>query len=223
MEENRKSGINMKINKKQQFINCAYEILQTEGVSQLSIRRLAKEMGCTSTVLYTYFDSVEHLITLTSVRYLEGYIADFKRITNEVHDPLELNIKLWERFTTYALEHVDVFELLFFGKYKESLVDIIYEYYEIFSQEFEDLDGLIVSVMFNGDLRERDYIMYRRAASMGYIDLQMASTLAQMDEYMFHGLLMDYKNQKLKQEEIQEKSTEFTNIIRMVVEKFRLK
>ena len=92
-----------KINKKQQFINCAYEILQTEGIAHLSIRRLAKEMGCTSTVLYSYFDNVEHLITIASVRYLEGYIADFKRITNENRDPLELNIKLWERFSTYAL------------------------------------------------------------------------------------------------------------------------
>ncbi|MDY2627899.1 MAG: TetR/AcrR family transcriptional regulator [Lachnospiraceae bacterium] len=212
-----------KINKKQQFINCAYEILQTEGIAHLSIRRLAKEMGCTSTVLYSYFDNVEHLITIASVRYLEGYIADFKRITNENRDPLELNIKLWERFSTYALENVDIFEMLFFGKYKENLVDIIYEYYEIFSQEFEDMDGLIVSVMFNGDLRERDYIMYRRAASMGYIDLKMAATLAQMDEYMFHGMLMKFKNRKLMPEEIQEKSKEFTDIIRMVIEKVRLK
>lgn len=215
--------MNTKTNKKQQFINCAYEILQTEGISHLSIRRLAKEIGCTSTVLYSYFDNIEHLITIASVRYLEGYIADFKRITNEIRDPLELNIELWERFVTYALENVDIFELLFFGKYKENLVDIIYEYYEIFSQEFEDMDGLIVSVMFNGDIRERDYIMYRRAASLGYLDLHMATILAQMDEYMFHGMLMEYKNQKLQPEEIRQKATEFTDIIRMVIGKVRLK
>ena len=219
----RKAAPDMRIQKKQQFINCAYEILQTEGIDHLSIRRLAKEMGCTSTTLYTYFDNVEHLITMASIRYLKGYMADFKRINSEKHDPLELNILLWERFVTYALENVDIFEMLFFGKYSDELVDIVYEYYEMFPDEFEELDGLIVSVMFNGDLRERDYIMFRRAASMGYLDQQSAAMLAQMDEFLFHGLLMKYKNLELSAEEIESKTAEFINIIRKVIEKFRLK
>lgn len=219
----RKAAPDMRIQKKQQFINCTCEILQTEGLDGLSIRHLAKKIGCTSTTLYTYFDNVEHLITMASVRYLKGYISDFKRINNEKHDPLELNLLLWERFVTYALENVEIFELLFFGKYSDELVDIVYEYYEMFPDEFEELDGLIVSVMFNGDLRERDYIMFRRAASMGYLEQQSALMLAQMDEYLFHGLLMEHKNSKLTPQEIEYKTTEFLNIIRSIIGKFRLK
>ena len=211
------------MNKKQQFLNVTYDILNTEGVLGVSIRRLAKEVGCTSTVIYRYFDNVEHLITMASVRYLEGYIADFKRYTKEIRDPLELNLMLWERFVFYALENVDVFEMLFFGKYKESLVDIIYEYYELFSEKFENMDGLLVSVVFNGNLRERAYIMYRRAASMGYIALDTAEKLSYMDVYMFHGLLMEYKFQKLGKEEIETNAKKFTDIIRAVVEKFRVR
>lgn len=211
------------MNKKQQFLNATYEILNKEGVLGVSIRRLAKEVGCTSTVIYRYFDNVEHLITMASVRYLEGYIADFKRYTKEIRDPLELNLMLWERFVSYALENVDVFEMLFFGTYKESLVDIIYEYYELFSEKFENMDGLIVSVVFNGNLRERDYIMYRRAASMGYMELDAAEKLSYMDVYMFHGLLMEYKFQKLGKEEIETNAKKFTDIIRTVVEKFRIR
>ena len=93
----------------------------------------------------------------------------------------------------------------------------------MFPDEFEELDGLIVSVMINGDLRERDYNMFRRAASMGYLDQQSAAKLAQMDEFLFHGLLLKYKNLKLSAEEIESKTAEFINIIRKVIEKFRLK
>ena len=218
-----KAGKQIGMNKKQQFLNVTYEILNEEGVAGVSIRRLAKEVGCTSTVIYRYFDNVEHLIIMASVRYLERYIADFKRYTKEIRNPLELNLTLWERFDTYALEKVDVFEMLFFGKYKESLVDIIYEYYELFSEKFENMDGLLVSVVFNGNIRERDYIMYRRAASMGYIELDAAEKLSYMDAYMFHGLLMEYKFCKLEKEEIEMNAKKFTDIIRSVVEKFRIR
>lgn len=117
-----KAGKQIGMNKKQQFLNVTYEILNEEGVAGVSIRRLAKEVGCTSTVIYRYFDNVEHLIIMASVRYLERYIADFKRYTKEIRNPLELNLTLWERFVTYALEKVDVFEMLFSESTRKALL-----------------------------------------------------------------------------------------------------
>lgn len=213
----------MKPNKKKQFIDITYDLLKKEGISGISIRRVASEVGCTSTVIYNHFENLEHLITVSAVRYLEDYLKEFKKITAEMLDPIEHNLRLWEAFAYYALHNVDIFEMLFFGKYSENLVELIYEYYELYSESYIGMDGLVVSVCFNGNLHDRDYIMYRRAASMGYLDSKHAEMLSDMEVYMFHGILMQYKGKILSEEEIQKILDQFIKTLRTIVDKFRLK
>ena len=42
------------------YIQKAHEIIQQEGIQAVSIRRIAKEMGCSSASLYRYFDNVQN-------------------------------------------------------------------------------------------------------------------------------------------------------------------
>ena len=45
----------MSLEKKRTFIEKAYDILINEGPEGIKIRRLAKELNCTSTVIYRHF------------------------------------------------------------------------------------------------------------------------------------------------------------------------
>lgn len=211
----------MKRNLKKEFLNLTFDILQTEGVSGVSIRRLAKEAGCTSTAIYNHFDNLEHLICVASVQLLDRYLIDFKKCTAEIHNALELNLALWNKIARYALENPDVFELLFFGQYKNNLVDIFYEYYEVFPEKFQEMDGFIVSVVFNGNLFERDVMLYKRAANQGYLPTEIIPSLAKMDVYMLHGWLLEFKGKKLTPDEIEQEASAFMNIIRSILQKYR--
>ena len=51
---------------------------------------------------------------------------------NESSDPLDMLISMWDSFAQNAFANVEVFELLFWGKYKERLGDVIFEYYQLF-------------------------------------------------------------------------------------------
>lgn len=97
----------MSLEKKRTFIEKAYEILVNEGPEGIKIRRLAKELNCTSTVIYRYFDNLEHLTALASIRLLRDYISDFRSLVGNpqiLSDPYGLNVKMWECLAGYAFE-----------------------------------------------------------------------------------------------------------------------
>ena len=54
------------------YIQKAHEIIQQEGIQAVSIRRIAKEMGCSSASLYRYFDNVSELLYYAELRILTG-------------------------------------------------------------------------------------------------------------------------------------------------------
>ena len=48
--------------------------MEKDGAEDLSIRRIAKELGCSSAALYRYFNSKSELMYYVSLNTLEGYI-----------------------------------------------------------------------------------------------------------------------------------------------------
>ena len=60
------------------YIERAYEIIEREGVEAVSIRRMAREFGCSSTSMYRYFTNVEELIYYANIIFLDEYLQRLK-------------------------------------------------------------------------------------------------------------------------------------------------
>ena len=56
------------------YIERVCKIMEKDGAEDLSIRRIAKELGCSSAALYRYFNSKSELMYYVSLNTLEGYI-----------------------------------------------------------------------------------------------------------------------------------------------------
>ncbi len=189
----------MSLDKKKQFIEVTYRILEEEGAQAVKIRRLASELNCTSTVVYRYFDNLDHLIALASMRYFNEYLQDFRNISSDpliFTDPYSLNLKMWECISEHAFRNIPVYENLFFGKYQNSLGEVIFEYYQLFMDDAkQDFDGYATSVLFNDNIYQRDLVLLRRAAALGIISLQSAEDLSQIECHIFHGIMLKYKDE----------------------------
>lgn len=208
---------------KKKLIQTTYNILKSEGIENTKIRRIANEIGCTSAVIYKHFDDLDHLLTFASIKFLQDYYQDFVEIANENANILDMNIKLWECFCGYAFENVHVFELIFWGKYKEQLGDIFFEYFQLFKEEMNDFDGLTASIFFNNDLKEREYIMLRRAAATGILSYKDSLVLSDLISCLFHGMLLEYKEKYREPDMVQEATQRFISILISIIEKYRIK
>lgn len=209
---------------KKELVQATYDIIKLEGVEGVKIRRVAQAVGCTSTVIYKHFDDVDHLIAFASLKFLDSYIRDFRRIWNvSTNDILSMNLELWECFAEYAFHDIEIFEPLFWGKYKDVLGDMLFEHYEMDKKEMEGFDGLMVTVLFNEDLRDREYIVERRAAALGFLSIKDIDLLSDLVNCLFHGMLLEYKDIYKEPGMAEEGKEKFMTILTSIMNKYRLK
>lgn len=213
----------MSANKKNELIMKTYEMLKTTSPSDIKIRNIAAACNCTTPVIYKYFEDLDHLVRFASIRFLENYIIDLQKSVNTNSDSLDMLISMWRSFAKYAFENVEIFELFFWGRYKERLGDTIFEYYQVFPDKWRNLDGLFTSVFFNNDLKERNYMIVHRAAVMGYFSYEEARMFSDICCGLFHGLLMEYKDSYRDPAKAAEGADRYMEMLMSLIEKYRLK
>lgn len=185
--------MNTNIERKRSYVQIAARILASEGIKGVNIRRIAKEAGCTSAVLYKHFDNLDHLIILASVQFLEPYIKEVCRVTKRRDiSSIQIDLYLWKVFIKEAFRNKPYYEMMFFSSDKDMLEDYIYEYYSLFPQMEKDFDGLAASIIFSNNLAEREYIRLRRAAHEGMITLENARLLSRLSTAVFNGMFVQY-------------------------------
>ena len=213
----------MASNKKKELIIQTFHLLKTSSPDQVSIRGIAAASGCTSATIYRHFDDLEHLVTLACVRCMEDFIIEATTLIQEVTDALEIRNQMWKLFATYAFKNVDIFEHLFWGPANSKLGDYIFEYYQLFPDKWINLNALFTTVFFNSNLEERNRIVTRQLASNGYIHFDEINLFSDTECYIFHGLLMEYKDKYRIPGKAQEGVDKFMSILDSLIAHYRTK
>ncbi|MCF6474234.1 TetR/AcrR family transcriptional regulator [Nonomuraea sp. MG754425] len=94
------------------LLDVAVNLLRTDGPESLTMRRIAAEAGCTTTVIYTMFGNREGL---AEALYLEGF-ERFRRILEAVpqrRDPLEQLHALGPAYRQACLTEPGYYSLMF--------------------------------------------------------------------------------------------------------------
>lgn len=182
----------MASNKKKELVLITYEMLQTISPKDIRIRDIAAKAHCTTTAVYKHFADLESLILTACVKTLESYIISVQEITKSNTSGIDMLNRMWTAFSDIAFQNAEVFDLLFWGKYKEGLGDSIYEFYQLFPEEFVNLDGFFSVLFFNNELYERNRMIVHRAVLEGYFKAEDEDMIVEMQCNMFHGTLMQY-------------------------------
>ena len=116
------------------YIERAYEIIEREGVEAVSIRRMAREFGCSSTSMYRYFTNVEELIYYANIIFLDEYLQRLKEQEGGWQDIWDRHFGIWEGYCRTAFDHPRAFNILFFSTTSKKLTNAIREFYEMFPE-----------------------------------------------------------------------------------------
>lgn len=207
--------------RKVKYVQITSDILEQEGVEGVTIRKVAERAHCTSAVLYKHFSDKDHLVMLASIRFLEPYINEFLK-QNARHDisSLQMDLLLWKTFIFEAFRNRPYYELMFFGDKRETLEDCVYEYYQMFPSVLQQFDGLTASVVFSGNLADRELIRLRRAVIEGDITSENARLLAQLAVAVFNGIFVEGKGASETEEDVQRASEHCYGLIKALFEQF---
>lgn len=117
------------------FIEAAQEIMKKEGISNITIRRVAQSAGYNSATLYNYFEDLDHLILYASLKYLHLYTAEVTDAFSRCNGEREFFLQMWESFCRISFQYPEPFERIFFCKHSDRLESVCQKYYELFPEE----------------------------------------------------------------------------------------
>lgn len=179
--------------KKRELVDAAYELLKTTSPNDITVRLVAEKAGCTNPIIYYYFDNIEHLLLLASMRFYEEYLEGVEGIVSEEDlSPYELHMRSWRVFGEIAFSQVEVYESLFWGKYRRKTGEAMVEYYQLFPERRPSMEGSYSMVFFMDDVVERTYLVLKMAAADGEFPPDRLHLFAEAQCAMFRSVLLEY-------------------------------
>ena len=151
--------MNPENNTKKMLIETAYNMILEKGAENIRVRDLSKRVGCSPAALYKHFESLDYLLALASVRFLQPYIEELEENLKNADDIIEAEINAWRLFNKYAFMHPYIFLNLFWGNIRNDLESILQEYLKMYPVFVEGSNtAMFYCSIFSGCIEDRDYI-----------------------------------------------------------------
>lgn len=151
------------------YIDAAREIIDEEGIENVSIRKVARKTRCNSATMYLYFKDLDELVTLSAISCLEDYCRALCASLPEHISSYDLYMRTWDFFCDYAFRNPRVYYQLFFSRHTRPLGELIEKYYAMFPEQIENADGSVRDMLLSGDLGDRNLKVLRLLADDGLL------------------------------------------------------
>ncbi|UZN00738.1 TetR/AcrR family transcriptional regulator [Lysinibacillus sp. MHQ-1] len=98
------------------FVDATAEIIEEEGLENVTIRKVADKAGYNSATIYNYFSEISHLLFFASMRCMQDYTNEVARYIERGKDPIDKYLLAWECFCQYSFKQPQIFSCrLYYG------------------------------------------------------------------------------------------------------------
>lgn len=178
---------------KKAFIETAYRISKDEGKANVTLRRLARELNVNSACLYQYFEDIDELFLYAGMKYLKEYLEAIERFFQiREYNSREVVLGTWRIFTEYSFRNPRMYNSIFFNKHQRKMKFIMEDYYYLFPEEVTEIPEYIREVFLNGNLEERNLIIFQSCAKDGFISAEEAQIMNLTFLQIYKGYLKDF-------------------------------
>lgn len=194
------------------FIEATNNIIENEGIENVTIRKVASMAGYNSATLYNYFDNLNHLIFFSSMKYLKDYAENLYSYTKNSKNSIEKYLNVWRCFSYYSYRRPEIYNLIFFGEYSHSAInESMKKYYSIFPEELGEESKQFLPMLLEDNIHLRDYKLLKAAAEEGYIREEDLADINEMNVLIYQGMLsrLMKKNNTLNVEEAVKKTMRY--------------
>lgn len=141
------------------FVRATQNLIDAEGITNVSIRKIAKSAGFHNSTIYLHFRDLEELVLLASLNFFTDYKKELAEKSKMPGTPKDRFLSIWELFGKTVFSHPQVFYNFFFGKYSKNLTPIITQYYELFPDEKPIYPKEIKEMYYGNNIDDRSYML----------------------------------------------------------------
>lgn len=189
---------------KKDYIQKTREIIDKEGVGAVSIRRIAKEMGCSSASLYRHFENLTELLYLAEIHTLTGYINRLNEAEKGWTNIWDYYVGIWDCYSREAFRHPVAYNLLFLQFENDKLNVSFKEYYKMFPEELKDTNQFFMEMIETTDFMGRDFEICKKCIAEGVLDYEDAVRLNRQACLLYEGYFKYIVDHNIPEEKIDE-------------------
>lgn len=173
---------------KKSFITATHAIIEQEGFEKVTIRKVAELAGYKSSSLYNYFDNLDELLYMSSIKYTKGYLD--RLIDRETpEDVVEQYIDNWRCFAEESLKQPAFYYRVFFTVYASELNTYLHEYYDLFTEDIQDAIIEYVPLLEGNNVYKRDIQCLKRCVDIGLIQESEVYQINEILMLLYQGIL----------------------------------
>lgn len=172
------------------FIESAYQLIESEGLELLTIRKVSDLAGYNSATLYNYFENLDNLVAYASLKHLKAYSSDLPKYTNGAENSLERYFKIWECFCYHSFSNPRQYHKIFFEKFSHSFDESLKEYYSIFPKELTTKEKKELNPMLlKHNIHERNKITLLACVEDGFFRESDLFQISDISILLYQGML----------------------------------
>lgn len=171
------------------FIEATVQIIEEEGIENVTIRKVSDLAGYNSATIYNYFGELSHLIFYASLRILKKYTDALPAYMAQGRNPLEKYLLLWECFCHYSFHEPQIYHAIFSSDVGGGSKELMDEYYDQFPDDLSNLPPDLKPMVLEFNLTNRDRIAIEQCVQNGYIKAESAEHVQEMTKLIWQGML----------------------------------
>ncbi|WP_186670835.1 TetR/AcrR family transcriptional regulator [Sporosarcina sp. BP05] len=190
------------------FVDATAEIIEEEGIENVTIRKVADRAGYNSATIYNYFTEISHLIFFASMKFLKTYTDDVGSAIEKGKNPLEKYILSWECFCKHSFQQPQIFHAVFIKDLGNHPEKLLADYYEIYPSDLINFPEELKVILFERSVSKRGRSILEIAANEGFIDDANIDKVNEMTILIWQGMLTNFLNNRTTHDV--EKASEIT-------------
>lgn len=179
------------------FTDATVEIIEKEGMDQVTIRKVADIAGYNSATIYNYFTDLSHLLFFASMRLLGNYTRDVVTYMEKGNNALEKYLLSWECFCEHSFKNPDVFYAVFIMDLGDQPDELIKEYYDLYPADLIDIPESLRPILFHRDMSVRGRSLLQTAYEEGMLKEENINHINEMTNLLWHGVFTNYRNNRI--------------------------
>jgi AcrR family transcriptional regulator len=180
------------------FVEATVEVIEEQGIENVTIRKVADKAGYTSPTVYNYFQELSHLIFFSAMRFTKDYIEDLPKYMNQGTNTIEKWLYSWACFCKHSFEKPNIYAIIFINDLGSVPEDFLDHYYKTYKNDLVGLPEQIQSIILEHTLSKRSVLFLQQAINEELIDAKDVEFIAETTLLIWKGMMMTVLNNRRK-------------------------
>lgn len=179
------------------FVDATAQIIQEEGVPNVTIRKIADLAGYNSATIYNYFSEVSHLVFFASMKFLKPYTESVVSVyQNKNLPPQEKYLRIWELFCQHSFQNPQIFHAIFIADLGSQPEELLKQYYSLYPADIIAIPEELQPMLGQQNITKRGLASLELLVNEGYLKKENVDGINELTLLIWQGMFTTFLNNR---------------------------